>query len=143
MGQQDVQRTAAQQHMVEQKSGRIVLFSSRAALGSFGRANYVAAKAGVQGMTKTLAIELGPFGINVNCIAQGFIATDMTRQTADQMRISFDELQRSIAATVPLRRVGQPEDVAGAVAFFCSQDAGFVSGQVLYIRGGPEGSLPF
>jgi 3-oxoacyl-[acyl-carrier protein] reductase len=129
---------AAQKQMVEQKSGKIVLISSTSALGNRGQTNYSAAKAGLQGMTKTFAIELGPFNINVNCVAPGFIATDMTRQTAERMGVPYDDFTRAVAEQTPLRRVGLPEDVAGTIAFLCSDDAGYVSGQVIYIAGGPR-----
>ncbi|HEY7732488.1 MAG TPA: 3-oxoacyl-ACP reductase FabG [Gaiellaceae bacterium] len=128
---------AAQAHMVEQRSGRIVLISSVSALGNRGQANYSAAKAGIQGLTKTLAIELGPFGITVNCVAPGFVATAMTRQTAERVGVPFEDFQAFAAEQIPLRRVGQPEDVAGPIAFLCSADAAYVSGQVIYVRGGP------
>jgi 3-oxoacyl-[acyl-carrier protein] reductase len=128
---------AAQAHMVEQRSGRIVLISSVSALGNRGQTNYSAAKAGIQGMTKTLAIELGPFGITVNCVAPGFVATAMTRQTAERVGVPFEDFQAFAAEQIPLRRVGQPEDVAGPIAFLCSEDASYVSGQVIYVRGGP------
>jgi 3-oxoacyl-[acyl-carrier protein] reductase len=123
--------------MVGQKSGKMVLISSTSALGNRGQTNYSTAKAGLQGMTKTLAIELGPFGVNVNCVAPGFIATAMTEQTADRMGVSFEDFQEAVAAQVPLRRVGEPEDVAATIAFLCSEDASYVSGQVIYVRGGP------
>jgi len=129
---------AAQKHMVEQKSGKIVFISSTSALGNRGQTNYSTAKAGLQGMTKTLAIELGPFGINVNCVAPGFIATAMTRQTADRMGVPFEQFMEAAAAQTPLRRVGQPEDVAGTIAYLCSEDASYVSGQVIYVAGGPR-----
>jgi 3-oxoacyl-[acyl-carrier protein] reductase len=128
---------AAQTPMVEQRSGKIVLISSTSALGNRGQTNYSTAKAGLQGMTKTLAIELGPFGINVNCVAPGFIETAMTRQTADRIGVPFEQLVEAAAKETPLRRVGQPEDVAATIAFLCSEDAAFVSGQVVYVRGGP------
>ena len=128
---------AAQKQMVAQKSGKMVLISSTSALGNRGQTNYSTAKAGLQGMTKTLAIELGPFGVNVNCVAPGFIATAMTQQTADRMGVSFEDFQQAVSEQVPLRRVGQPEDVAGAIAYLCSEDASYVSGQVIYVRGGP------
>ena len=129
---------AAQKHMVEQKSGKMVLISSTSALGNRGQTNYSAAKAGLQGMTKTLAIELGPFNVNVNCVAPGFIATDMTRQTAERIGVPFEQFTTAAAEQVPLRRVGQPEDVAGTIAFLCSDDASYVSGQVIYVAGGPR-----
>jgi 3-oxoacyl-[acyl-carrier protein] reductase len=128
---------AAQAHMVEQKSGKMVLISSSSAEGNRGQTNYSAAKAGIQGMAKTFAIELGPFGINVNCVAPGFVVTQMTAQTAERIGLDFEEFQRLAAEQIPVRRVGQPEDIAGVIAFLCSEDAGFVSGQVIYVRGGP------
>jgi 3-oxoacyl-[acyl-carrier protein] reductase len=129
---------AAQKHMVEQKSGKMVLISSTSALGNRGQTNYATAKAGLQGMTKTLAIELGPFNVNVNCVAPGFIVTDMTRQSAERVGVPFEEFTTAASAQVPLRRAGQPEDVAGTIAFLCSQDASYVSGQVIYVAGGPR-----
>jgi 3-oxoacyl-[acyl-carrier protein] reductase len=129
---------AAQKQMVEQRSGKMVLISSTSALGNRGQTNYATAKAGLQGMTKTLAIELGPFNVNVNCVAPGFIATAMTRQTADRMGVPFEQFTDAVAEQVPLKRVGQPEDVASTIAFLCSDDAGYVSGQVIYVAGGPR-----
>lgn len=128
---------AAQVHMVEQKSGKMVLISSTSALGNRGQTNYAAAKAGIQGMAKTLAFELGPFGINVNCVAPGFVVTQMTAQTAERVGVEFEDFQQAAATQIPLRRVGQPEDIASVIAFLCSDDASFVSGQVIYVRGGP------
>jgi 3-oxoacyl-[acyl-carrier protein] reductase len=129
---------AAQKQMVEQKSGKMVLISSVSALGNRGQTNYSTAKAGLQGMTKTLAIELGPFGITANCIAPGFIETDMTRATAERVGVPFEAFKEHAAKEIPVRRVGQPEDVAGTAAFLCSEDAGFISGQVIYVAGGPR-----
>ena len=128
---------SAQKLMVAQKSGSMVLISSTSALGNRGQANYSTAKAGLQGLAKTLAIELGPFGIIVNSVAPGFIATAMTEQTAARMGVPFEEFTAAVAAQTPVRRVGQPEDVAGVIAFLCSADASYVSGQVIYVRGGP------
>lgn len=128
---------AAQAAMTKQGSGAMVLISSTSALGNRGQANYAAAKAGIQGLTKTLAIELGRFGVRVNCVAPGFIATAMTEQTAERLGVSFEDFRTAIAQQVPLGRVGEPEDVAGVIAFLCSADAAYVSGQVLYVRGGP------
>ena len=128
---------AAQAPMVEQKSGSMVLISSVSALGNRGQANYSAAKAGIQGLSKTLALELGRFGVRANCVAPGFIVTAMTAQTAERVGMSFEDFQAAGAAQTPLGRVGQPEDVAGVVAFLCSDDAAYVSGQVVYVRGGP------
>ncbi|WP_029421325.1 beta-ketoacyl-ACP reductase [Alicyclobacillus macrosporangiidus] len=127
---------AAQRYMVERRYGKIVNLSSTSALGNRGQANYSAAKAGLQGFTKTLAIELGPFGINVNAVAPGFIVTEMTRQTAQRIGVDFEENQKRAAERIPLRRVGQPEDVANVIAFLVSDDASYVSGQVIYVNGG-------
>jgi 3-oxoacyl-[acyl-carrier protein] reductase len=128
---------AAQRYMTQQGWGRIVNLSSSSALGNRGQANYSAAKAGVQGFTKTLAIELGQFGVTVNAVAPGFIATEMTAATAARMGVDFAEMQKVRAAQIPVRRVGQPEDVANVIAFLASEGAGFVSGQVIYVAGGP------
>ena len=128
---------AAQAHMTQHGGGKMVLISSVSALGNRGQLNYSAAKAGIQGMTKTLAIELGRFGINVNCVAPGFISTAMTRQTAERIGVPFEDFQKFAAEQTPLGRVGEPKDVAGVIAFLCSEDASYVSGQVIYIRGGP------
>jgi 3-oxoacyl-[acyl-carrier protein] reductase len=129
---------AAQEHMVARRSGKMVLVSSTSALGNRGQTNYSTAKAGLQGMTKTLAIELGPYNVNVNCVAPGFIESAMTRQTAERIGVPFDSFMEAVAEQTPLRRVGQPEDVAGLVAYLCSEDAGYVSGQVIYVAGGPR-----
>lgn len=128
---------AVQAHQVSAGWGRIVNLSSTSALGNRGQANYAAAKAGLQGFTKTLAIELGPFGVTVNAIAPGFIATDMLRATAERMGVPFEEYLAEAAKTVPARRPGTPDDIAGVAAFLCSDDASYVNGQVLYVAGGP------
>lgn len=130
---------AAQRYMVDQGYGRILMVSSTSALGNRGQANYAAAKAGLQGLTKTLAIELGRFGITVNAVAPGFIVTDMTRETAARVGVPFDEFMEMRAKETPVRRVGQPEDIAAALLYFASPEAGFVTGQVLYVAGGPRG----
>jgi 3-oxoacyl-[acyl-carrier protein] reductase len=128
---------AVQVHMTEAKYGRVVNLSSTSALGNRGQANYSAAKAGVQGFTKTLAIELGKFGVTVNAIAPGFVQTDMTKATADRIGIPFDQFIAQSAKQIPVQRVGQPEDIAATASFLCSEGAGFVSGQVIYVAGGP------
>jgi len=130
---------SAQKPMVEQGYGRILNLSSTSALGNRGQANYATAKAGIQGFTRTLAIELGPFGITVNAVAPGFIATDMTRATADRLGVPFDRLVEEQAKAIPVRRVGTPEDVSAALLFLASEEAGFVNGQTLYVAGGPRG----
>jgi 3-oxoacyl-[acyl-carrier protein] reductase len=128
---------AAQKYMVDQHYGRIVNLSSSSALGNRGQVNYSAAKAGLQGFTKTLAIELGPFGITANAVAPGFIATDMTAATAERVGMSFEDFKKAAADRIPVRRVGQAEDVANTISFLVSEGAGFVSGQVIYVAGGP------
>jgi 3-oxoacyl-[acyl-carrier protein] reductase len=129
---------ATQKYMTEATWGRIVNLSSTSALGNRGQANYSAAKAGLQGFTKTLAIELGKFGVTVNAIAPGFIQTDMTRATAERVGVSFEDFIAFAVKEIPVGRVGQPEDIAHLVSFFASEGAGFVSGQVVYAAGGPK-----
>ncbi|MEV6253301.1 3-oxoacyl-ACP reductase FabG [Nocardia sp. NPDC051929] len=129
---------AAQAHMIEQKWGRIVNLSSTSALGNRGQANYAAAKAGLQGFTKTLALELGKFGVTANAVAPGFIETEMTAATAARMNISFEDLKAAMAAQIPVARTGTPADIAHTVSFLVSEGAGFVSGQVIYVAGGPR-----
>jgi 3-oxoacyl-[acyl-carrier protein] reductase len=128
---------AVQAHMTAQKYGRIVNLSSSSAQGNRGQANYSAAKAGLQGFTKTLAIELGRFNVTANAVAPGFIQTDMTRATAERIGVPFEDFIAHSASQIPVQRVGQPEDIAATIAFLTSEEAGFVSGQVIYVAGGP------
>lgn len=129
---------AAQKHFVEQKYGKVVNLSSVSAYGNRGQANYAAAKMGVQGFTRTLAIELGPFGVNVNAVAPGFIATEMTDATAARLGLGVEEFRELNAQNNPVRRVGHPEDIAAAVAFLCSDEASYVTGQTLLVDGGAK-----
>ena len=129
---------AVQKFQVEQKWGRIVNLSSTSALGNRGQANYSTAKAGLQGFTKTLAIELGRYGVTANAIAPGFIQTDMTAATAARVGVPFDDFIKAATSAIPVGRPGQPEDIAGVVSFLVSDDASFVSGQVIYVAGGPK-----
>jgi 3-oxoacyl-[acyl-carrier protein] reductase len=129
---------AVQKYMVDQHFGRIVNLSSTSALGNRGQVNYSAAKAGLQGFTKTLAIELGPFGVTANAVAPGFIATEMTATTAARVGMPFEDFKQAAAGQIPVRRVGQPDDVAHTISFLVSEGAGFVSGQVIYVAGGPR-----
>lgn len=128
----------AQKSMVKNQYGRIINLSSVSALGSRGQANYAAAKAGIQGFTKTLAIELGKYHITVNAIAPGFIMTDMTKAVAERLGIPFEELIEAKVKQIPVNRAGTPEDIAQAASFFASPDSSFISGQVLYVAGGPK-----
>jgi 3-oxoacyl-[acyl-carrier protein] reductase len=129
---------AVQKHMIDARWGRIVSLSSVSALGNRGQANYSTAKAGLQGFTKTLAIELGKFGVTANAIAPGFIQTEMTKATAERIGVPFEDFIAAAAKEIPVQRVGQPEDIAHVVSFLVSEGAGFVSGQVVYAAGGPR-----
>ena len=128
---------AAQKYMVGQKYGRIINISSTSALGNAGQANYSTVKAGLQGLTKTLARELGKFGITTNAVAPGFIETDMTKATAERIGVSFEDFLRAGASKIPVGRTGKPSDIANAIAFFADEKSSFVNGQVLYVAGGP------
>jgi 3-oxoacyl-[acyl-carrier protein] reductase len=126
----------AQKHMVAHKYGKIVNFSSTSALGNRGQLNYATAKAGLQGFTKTLAIELGKYNINVNAVAPGFIETDMTRATAERMGVDFEQFKQYGAQQSLIGRTGKPIDIANSVLFLVSEESSFITGQVLYVRGG-------
>ncbi len=129
---------AAQKYMVEQKYGRIVSLSSVSALGNRGQANYSTAKAGLQGFTRTLATELGPFGITANAVAPGFIDTEMTRATARRQGLDPQQVIEAASKTIPVRRVGQPRDVANVICFLVSEEASYVTGQIIYVAGAPR-----
>ena len=128
---------AAQAVMVQQQYGKIVLLSSTSALGNRGQTNYSAAKAGLQGIARTLAIELGRFNVNVNAVAPGFVETRMTEATARRMGVDWEEFKQQTLERIPIRRLGQPTDIANVIAFLCSDEACYISGQVIYARGGP------
>jgi 3-oxoacyl-[acyl-carrier protein] reductase len=130
---------AAQREMVKRNWGRIVNLSSASALGNRGQTNYSTAKAGLQGMVRTLAIELGRFGITANAVAPGYIDSDMTRAVAIRLGRDPEEYKAEAAKRIPVGRVGVPRDVANVIAFLASEDAAFVSGQVIYVAGGPRG----
>ncbi|MEU0796614.1 3-oxoacyl-ACP reductase FabG [Amycolatopsis sp. NPDC005961] len=129
---------AVQKYMTQEKYGRIVNLSSTSALGNRGQVNYSAAKAGMQGFTKTLAIELGKFNVTANAIAPGFIATDMTAATAERLGMGFEDFKAAAATQIPVQRVGTPDDIANLASFLVSEGAGFISGQVIYAAGGPK-----
>ena len=129
---------AAQKTFVDQQYGKILNLSSVSANGNRGQANYAAAKAGVQGFTRTLALELGRYNVNVNAIAPGFIATDMTDATAKRLGVDVDDFRKAAAASNPIKRVGAPEDIAAAAAFLCSDEASYITGQTLYVDGGAK-----
>ncbi|MYR08002.1 SDR family oxidoreductase [Gordonia sp. SID5947] len=129
---------AVQSHMVERKWGRIINLSSTSAKGSRGQANYAAAKAGIQGFTRTLAIELGRYGITANAVAPGFIETEMTRSVAERTGVDFDDMKAAAEKEIAVRRVGRPEDIANVVAFLAGDDASYVTGQVIYVSGSPD-----
>ncbi len=130
---------AAQGEMVKGNWGRIVNLSSVSALGNRGQTNYSTAKAGLQGMARTLAIELGRYGVTVNAIAPGFIDTEMTRAVAIRLGRDPEEWKEEIVRQIPVRRAGVPRDIANLIAFLCSDEASFISGQVITVAGGPRG----
>ncbi|WP_432873260.1 SDR family NAD(P)-dependent oxidoreductase [Microbispora rosea] len=124
-------------YMMEAGWGRIVTMSSISAVGDAARVDYASAKAGLIGFTKSLALQLGRHGITANAIAPGFVVSDMTRASARRLGLEFEEFQRRAAQSIPVGRVGRPEDIAHTASYLVSPDAGFVSGQVIYVAGGP------
>ncbi len=132
---------AVQQYMVEQEYGRIIMTSSIVALGNKGQVNYSAAKAGLQAMARTLALELGRFNVTVNAVAPGWIETEMTKEAAERVGITMEDMKERFAKNIPLRRFGRPEDVANVVAFLCSDEASYISGETIYVAGGPSSSV--
>lgn len=129
---------AVQAPMVKARYGKILNLSSVSALGNRGQANYSAAKMGIQGFTRTLALELGPFGINANAIAPGYIVTEMTDATARRVGVEPEEYRKAAAELNPVKRVGMPADIAAAAAFLCSDEASYITGQTLYVDGGAK-----
>ncbi len=132
---------AAQKYMVEQEYGKIVMTSSIVALGNRGQANYSAAKAGLQALTRTLALELGRFNINVNAVAPGWIETEMTKEAAERVGMTMEEMKDRFAKNIPLKRFGRVEDIANVIAFLVSDDASYISGETIYVAGGPSSSV--
>jgi len=130
---------AAQKYMVRQNYGKIVNLSSPvpASLGNRGQTSYASASAAIEGFTKALAVELGRYNINVNCVAPDFIDTEMTRNTARKEGMYLDDFKRFALAQIPLRRLGTVEDVANVVLFLVSDESSFISGQTICVRGGP------
>ncbi|MCM3653334.1 SDR family NAD(P)-dependent oxidoreductase [Metabacillus litoralis] len=124
-----------QKYMVKQGNGKIVMLSSRSALGKRGQTNYAAAKAGIQGMTKTMAIELGTFGINVNAVAPGFIETQMTKDIAERTGIPYEKIKQDAIQSQAIKRVGKPEEVANLITFLSSNESDYITGQVIYVAG--------
>lgn len=127
---------AAQAAMVSQRKGKIVMVSSGASAGWANRIHYSASKAGIEAMVGTLAKELGPSNINVNAVAPGAVDTQMPRQHAAWLGEDYETFSARVAAQVPLRRTGTPEEQAAVIAFLCSDDASYVSGQVIEVNGG-------
>ena len=132
---------AAQKYMVEQEYGRIVMTSSIVALGNKGQSNYSAAKGALQSLARTLALELGRFNVTVNAVAPGWIETEMTREAAERVGITMEDMKEQFAKNIPLRRFGKPEDIANVVAFLVSDDAAYISGETIYVAGGPSSSV--
>ena len=132
---------AVQQYMVEQEYGRIIMTSSIVALGNKGQVNYSAAKAGLQAMARTLALELGRFNVTVNAVAPGWIETEMTKEAAERVGITMEDMKERFAKNIPLKRFGKPEDVANVVAFLASDEASYISGETIYVAGGPSSSV--
>jgi 3-oxoacyl-[acyl-carrier protein] reductase len=130
---------AAQRSMVTQRSGKIVNVSSQAALGTErGFVAYSSAKAGVQGLTRALSLDLGPLGINVNAVAPGHVESPLTHNLADEYGISYESIRDEQVQKNAIKRVAQPEDIAGVITFLASDDAIHVTGQVIYVTGRPN-----
>ena len=129
----------ARPFLARQGGGRILFVAAPApaGLGEPGQANFAAANAGLAGLTRALAIELGRYNITVNCLAPDFIETKTTREAARRQGLYMDDYKKAVLARIPLRRLGTVEDVARVAVFLASDDAAYVSGQVLYVRGGP------
>jgi 3-oxoacyl-[acyl-carrier protein] reductase len=132
---------AAQKYMVKQEYGKIVMTSSIVALGNKGQVNYSSAKAGLQAMARTMALELGRFNINVNAVAPGWIETEMTKEAAERAGMTMEDMKKQFASNIPLKRFGKVEDIANVVAFLVSDDASYISGETIYVSGGPSSSV--
>jgi 3-oxoacyl-[acyl-carrier protein] reductase len=125
---------AVMPHFIEQGWGRVINISSRAHLGNPTQANYSAAKAGLIGMARALSKEEGRYGVTCNCVAPGFMETEMVQALA-----TYETIKEAAVAAQPIKRVGKPDDIADAVAFLASERAGFISGEVLHVTGGRYG----
>ena len=132
---------AAQKYMVGQEYGKIVMTSSIVALGNKGQVNYSSAKAGLQAMARTMALELGRFNINVNAVAPGWIETEMTKEAAERVGMTMEDMKKQFSSNIPLKRFGKVEDIANVVAFLVSDDASYISGETIYVAGGPSSSV--
>ena len=132
---------AAQKYMVQQEYGKIVMTSSIVALGNKGQVNYSSAKAGLQAMARTLALELGRFNVNVNAVAPGWIETEMTKEAAERVGMTMEDMKKQFASNIPLKRFGKVEDIANVVAFLVSDEASYISGETIYVSGGPSSSV--
>ncbi len=132
---------AVQKYMVEQEYGKIVMTSSIVALGNRGQANYSAAKGALQSLARTLAVELGRFNINVNAVAPGWIETEMTKEAAERAGMSMEEMKDRFAKNIPLKRFGRVDDISNVVSFLVSDEASYISGETIYVAGGPSSSV--
>ena len=131
---------AAQKYMVEQEYGKIVMTSS-IVVQATGAGQLLVGQGGLQALTRTLALELGRFNINVNAVAPGWIETEMTKEAAERAGMTMEDMKERFAKNIPLKRFGRVEDVANVVAFLVSDEASYISGETIYVAGGPSSSV--